>query len=423
MDTLPAATPRKWTVLAYVSGDNNLEPHAVNALLQLERVGSSEDVDFVVQMDRRTIPEEFSDHRLGVDGDWDTARRFHVERGMARPSVVESDTTGPEPQISLTFLADRFASPAIAELGEVDMAASRELQGFLEWGMQAYPAEHYMLLMVDHGHGWLGSMLDESSDGILPVPQMRDAIRAAEEKVGQKLDVVGFDACCMATVETAYELRDVADVLVASEQYEIAPGWPLAEVARRLVEGNRHGVMSAKEVGRAIVDEASRSPVTIRTMSAVDTRALEPVKQAVDRLALDLMAPGISPYFAHRAIEGATHFEDGLMGDLVDIDCMARSLASRPEISNSELRQHAHQLSARAHEAVLAETHSGPDVEAVCGLSIYAPTMARNFDRFRRTHPITMSAEPEERFSYRRLDFARDNRWEEMLREKFRKVG
>ncbi len=65
---------------------------------------------------------------------------------------------------------------------------------------------------VRHGFGY-----DEMyPDDMLSLSQIGNALSDS----GIKFDIVGFDACLMGTIETAYMLEPYADYLVASEEYE-----------------------------------------------------------------------------------------------------------------------------------------------------------------------------------------------------------
>src|ERR687891_2376864 len=72
----PPAPRAKWTVMVYISGDNNLEDYVVKDLeLELAPTGSSANVQVVALADRAP----------GYDtsyGDWQTTKLFHVTQGM-----------------------------------------------------------------------------------------------------------------------------------------------------------------------------------------------------------------------------------------------------------------------------------------------------------------------------------------------------
>ena len=109
------------------------------------------------------------------------------------------------------------------------MAAESTFADFLKWGTSNFPADHYMLVIWDHGGG---SITGVCQDDIYPydsrgqadsltLPEMRDAMK----KSGAKFDVIGFDTCLMATVETAQILSPYAGYMVASEESEPGAGW------------------------------------------------------------------------------------------------------------------------------------------------------------------------------------------------------
>src|SRR5690348_6524088 len=70
------AAQAKWTVMVYISGDNNLEDYVVKDLeLELAPAGSNADVQIVALADRGP----------GYDtsrGDWQTTKLYHVTQGM-----------------------------------------------------------------------------------------------------------------------------------------------------------------------------------------------------------------------------------------------------------------------------------------------------------------------------------------------------
>ena len=81
--TVTAAPPAraKWTVMVYISGDNNLEDYVVKDIeLELAPTGSSANVQVVALADRGP----------GYDtsyGDWQTTKLFHVTQGMTASSA------------------------------------------------------------------------------------------------------------------------------------------------------------------------------------------------------------------------------------------------------------------------------------------------------------------------------------------------
>lgn len=135
------------------------------------------------------------------------------------------------------------------------MGESETLEAFLSFARENYPAEHTMLLFWDHGSGSVGGVcFDELfDDDHLTLPEIYSAVGSVWETdaYSQPIDIVGFDACLMATIDTAFTFSDVAKYLVASEELEPSSGWNYAEMARAFA-GNPS--IEPEELGRTICD-------------------------------------------------------------------------------------------------------------------------------------------------------------------------
>ena len=101
-------------------------------------------------------------------------------------------------------------------------------------GALYYPANHFALILWDHGGAWLGDSRDQwrsvindyTSNDQIRTPELRQAISEALSRAGRsKLDLLGFDACLMGSLEVLYELRNVASYVVASSFSEPGYGW------------------------------------------------------------------------------------------------------------------------------------------------------------------------------------------------------
>jgi hypothetical protein len=129
----------------------------------------------------------------------------------AHVAVLEDTYGGPSTTYRLNEL---HLLETMADNGEVNMGDYAVLRDFVAYCKKHFPAERYMLWMYDHGGGWMGACVDDSSNGdILTMVEMR---RAFEE--AGKIDVLCFSApCLMGAIESAYELRGLVDVYVGSE--------------------------------------------------------------------------------------------------------------------------------------------------------------------------------------------------------------
>ena len=85
-----------------------------------------------------------------------------------------------------------------------------------------------MLVFWDHGGGSAaGVCFDETADNdSLTLHEINDALYEFYQiNPDFPLDIVGFDACLMATYENAAHLRHYANYMVASEELEPGIGW------------------------------------------------------------------------------------------------------------------------------------------------------------------------------------------------------
>jgi len=218
---LPAAEPGTFTVLVYLNG-SDLESEggsATDDLQEMMAVGSTEKVNIIVQTggtNQWEIPEISSDIN----------QRWRVLNGELEK---------------------------IEDVGEVSMGNPQTLYDFLIWGMQNYPAEKTALVCWNHGAGSIwGYAVDELNDGdSLLLNELKDAVASAYDSTGRKLELVGFDACLMATLETASIFSPYANYLIASEETEPAHGWNYTPILQALTSEPQ---INGDKLGRIIVD-------------------------------------------------------------------------------------------------------------------------------------------------------------------------
>jgi hypothetical protein len=269
-----------WTILVYMNGDNDLEEWAIGDINEMEAVGSSADVNIIVQIDR--IP--------GYDtsnGDWTGTRRYYI--------VKDSDTT-------------IISSPWIDQcspLGELNMGDPQTLVDFVNWGIDNYPAGHYAIVIWDHGNGWYkkvpgehgilfkGVSWDNTADSTdggnyigVSDGEWESAISAIRSHLGRKIDVVGFDACLMQMWEVMDITDEYADYMVGSEEYENENGWCYNEFLSALIVDP---AMNSEELGKEIVDAAIDGD-NQNTQSCVNLSQIPALTAAVNDFASELLA-------------------------------------------------------------------------------------------------------------------------------------
>ena len=117
--------------------------------------------------------------------------------------------------------------------GTNDMSNPEALCDFINFATENFPADRYQLVFWNHGGGTIGGFgVDEVSGNTQTLYQIDQALTQA----GVKFDYIGFDACLMATIETAFMLEKHADYLIASEESEPGYGWYYTDFITALSE-------------------------------------------------------------------------------------------------------------------------------------------------------------------------------------------
>ncbi len=138
----------------------------------------------------------------------------------------------------------------VETLNHNEMLSVDSLSNFIEYSKINYEADRYGLIMWDHGGGAIsGFGYDETTGGDDTLTL--DEIKLSLDSVDINFDFVGFDACLMATVETAFSLKGKSDYLVASEELEPGTGWNYTEIINGLSSNTD---METLELGKIIVD-------------------------------------------------------------------------------------------------------------------------------------------------------------------------
>lgn len=360
-----AATPRavpaptaEWTFMVYLDGDNNLEQPGLWDMNEMESAGSSNQVNILVQIDR--IEGETS-----ADGNWATARRYRM--------TGDSDF-------------NKITSPVLAELGEVNMGDPNTLADFVTWSISNYPANHYALVLWDHGSGWKGIALDDTTPNVdsLTLPDINQALTQALGQTGvSKLDIIGFDACLMAQLDVFQSMVPFALYSVASEEVVPGLGWDYEALLQNLYA---NPTMDGKTLSGFMVSDyltfyEKESPDEFVTMSAVDLSMIPFVTGSLETLAKELQA---NPTAVVSAVGDARNGAEGYALMYPDdanyyasID-MAHFLSILSQLSTGSIKETADAVLQAMQNAIIVAGH-GTGFSQANGISLYLPRTAEFF--------------------------------------------
>jgi hypothetical protein len=336
-EDVPIITARSWTVLIYMAADNDLAGAAVADFAEMERATTSSYVTVLVQRDLKG----------------DQARRYRIANGK---------------------------TTEVSALGQIDSASEAALTDFLVWAGQAAPADRTVLILWDHGSGWslqdglakttakrVYAMLSDDSSGSPLLANVK--IRSAIERSGIKPDILGFDGCNMGTIEALYEFRNLAPILVASQELEPLTGWDYTAILSSLANnpGQTQETFAAAIVAtyRASMETLPPTAEHAGTLSALRSAKLEALAVEADRVARLYLARLADPLQNAQAVSDlATARKDAQAIDLYAQPYEYVDLADflvRLDPSTTVLRL--------MTDALIAEYH-GKDRPGAHGLSI-----------------------------------------------------
>ena len=384
----PNISTRQWTVMVYMSADDSssgsLEPHAINDLNEMELVGSDENIAIVVQVDR--VPS----HDVSNDN-WTTTRRYLITYDPTyNPHNTKSDRT-----IRSTLLGD---------LGEVNMGSPETLINFVKWAKANYPAKHYVLVLWNHGRGVddaspyrlrtqllrpRGVIYDDTNEDFLTIPELGYALNKVKP-----IDIVAFDACLMAMIEIAYEIRNSASLMCASQLSPPDEGYRYDLWLREL---KSKPTMSPQELATSIVKkyvESVGSYVEVAE-SAIKLSEVETLVETVNEFAKALI--GVASKFKNElanARDKTSYAQD--YPEFKDLYHYAENV--RALVNEDSIKALASDVMERLKESVLENRTTG-SLNNFNGLSIYLPSPPPRITNI----------------GYANTAFAIDTQWDEWL--------
>ncbi|MBN1323315.1 MAG: hypothetical protein JW986_04850 [Methanotrichaceae archaeon] len=367
--------------MVYMAGDNNLSEAGDGDLEEMRQVGSTSDVNVLVEFDNAG--------NLGT-------RRYRIQ-SQGRNELVE-------------------------ELDETDCGDPKVLDNFISWAVERYPAERYALILWNHGGGWEPSEMDRiarlmnarsynvreagtlsgsqmkktlfstsikrilaedtpnmraicSDDGSghsLDTIELGNVLSRMSDMIGKPIDILGMDACLMSNLEVAYQAAPYVKYIVASEESEPGEGWPYQMLLNVLVRKPEIKTEEfSAEIVKAYIDYYEQANEYGVTQSAFDLSKIEDPSRAVNELAGALMDrmpdAGIDIWNAQKR---SMKFFYSTLWDLNHFSGELIRLSSSQEVKDAA-RNLQKAFKAGPDNFVIAESHLGTSYNQCCGASIY----------------------------------------------------
>lgn len=287
---------KPWTVLVFAAADNNLRDYASRNQKQMSAVGSNQNVNILMHVDTR------------LAGSKKTSRRYYIEKN--NPVQIEIPH----------------------ERGPLNSGDPQTLISTCAWAIENYPADHYMLVLWNHGTGIIdpygrrqfdtdflfhlnpatnnyeldrtvgfidliealadkGICWDDSTGEYLTNQKLEYALAEVVQNQlgGKKFDIIAFDACLMSMLEVAEITKRYATIQISSQEVEPGPGWQYSEALAPFTFGAPDKYALATHIvnafAKAYKPHGNHPGFVDYTQSALDLELIDEVEKNVDKLA------------------------------------------------------------------------------------------------------------------------------------------
>ena len=333
----PEPSKYKWTILGYFDGNNSQDQtnegdsYVIKDLQELEQIDSTEEVQVLVMLGS-----------FKTDGN---CKYYHV-----KPDSSEE----------------------VLDLGKKDMSDYTTLRDFIGYGVHNYPAEHYMLIINDHGRGWKGVCSDtiNGAGNWMSLPNLSSALS------GFKFDIILFYTPSMATAEVAYQIRDKAEYMIAS-QFNCYPenilgssGW--------LSYLTDSPSINARLFARIVTEEIYNASTKHVHSVLIHLPKISKVATDISNLGRDLIDSTGSYWTEVWEAWEASHQYDIVDSAFVDLQEFARQIREKTNLS-LVIRDDAEDLDSSVNKAVILQ-YKYPKYPKIGGISIHLPWDQDSFD-------------------------------------------
>ncbi len=352
-----------WTFAVYMSGEN-LDTEAVADFNEMEIIGSDENINVVIRLDRAS------------EGEWSDTRDY----------VVIEDEDDEE--------IDSFRA---VNRGEKNMGTNESLEQFMQWTKTNYPAERYALVLYGEGDGIYGVCKD--GNDFINLSELKEALNTITNEGDEPLDLLWFYNSRVGLTEIMYELvgsnGPMIDYIVASET-DVSMGDECDEdgefkkIIRRLIDKHRR---DASYIAKKIVEyyyETWRSNGDV-SIASIDMDNFEDsgLVEHVDNLSKAILAAyGNETYreYYKAEIDNATEYADRYPdenGTTIDLYYFAKYLEEElgkkdpDDPYYDEIKDWAEEIRDDFYDVV---DEWEENMDASRGLAIYFPKSAGDYD-------------------------------------------
>ena len=251
------------------------------------------------------------------------------------------------------FLYDSDGLHNLGTTPDANMGTGAALADFLRFGKDNYPADHKVFVFWNHGGGSVGGIcLDERYNTMMSLDEMRGAFASVygADPENPPFELIGFDACLMATVDTLGSIHGFGRYMVASQESEPGCGWNYTDWVGTLAKDPSMGGAAlgkticdtylagckeydVAEIATLSVSDVSKAPALLSAYGAYGVEALQAASQNPRQLFSQLSrgAENSENYGGNTREQG--YFDMVDMGELVKNTQSAMPATSGPLLS------------------------------------------------------------------------------------------
>lgn len=201
--------------------------------------------------------------------------------------TMEADAIG-------RYLYDADGLHELAQIEDADMGSPETLADFLKYGKDNFTADHRVFVFWDHGGGSAaGVCLDERTGNTLKLNDIRQAFTSVYPAAPENppFELIGFDACLMATYDVANTLHGLGRYMVASEEVEPGNGWAYTGWVGTL---GKNPAMGGAALGQVICDSymegcGEYGTEESATLSVIDLAQMPALRSAYENFGLEAL--------------------------------------------------------------------------------------------------------------------------------------
>jgi len=233
---------KDWTLILYISADNDLRNFAIRNIKQMAKIGSNQNINIVVHLD------------IKLSGNKKATKRYYIDKNK----IIHVNSQDQHSQ-------------------RMDSGSPKTLISCCKWAINNFPAKHYGLILWNHGTGALdprrgrvirladlftfnpeinkveldrsinfmeflsrktdsnrGICWDDTTGNYLTNQDLDHALGVIYKNIlkKKKLDFIAFDACLMQMIEVASIIKKYANIMIASQEVILGTGFNYVETLK-----------------------------------------------------------------------------------------------------------------------------------------------------------------------------------------------